>query len=237
MIISELVKAAEVETKLQYHDELNPAIWSDNALRPEINNALLEIAEQFREYMNIEPDRVVDIIFTGSNANYNWSDLSDIDLHLIVDFSGEDAAFLDDYLKVKKDLWNTEHNIRLRGYDVELYTQKVGDPLVATGIYSVLQNRWETRPMMVKPSYDDGAVRAKAADIMNDIDSLIADDRGLEAAMQIKDRIKKMRQAGLEEAGEFSVENLAFKTLRNNNYLDKLSEYINRTQDALLSIA
>lgn len=237
MIISELVNPSDVQTRLQYHEELNPALWVNDTLRPEINNALLEIAEQFREYMNIEPERVVDIIFTGSNANYNWSDLSDIDLHLIVDFSGENATFLDDYLKVKKDLWNTEHHIKLRGYDVELYTQKVGDPLVATGIYSVMQGRWETQPVMVKPSYDDGAVRAKAADIMNDIDSVIADDRGLEAALQIKDRIKKMRMAGLEEAGEFSTENLAFKTLRNNNYLDILSEYINRTRDAQLSLA
>jgi hypothetical protein len=45
-----------------------------------------------------------------------------------------------------------------------------------------------------------------------------------------------MRRAGLDSGGEFSVENLAFKVLRNMKYLDKLSKAYHQQQDDQLSL-
>ena len=38
----------------------------------------------------------------------------------------------------------------------------------------------------------------------------------------ISEKIKKMRQSGLDSGGEFSVENIVFKVLRRNGMLDRL---------------
>ena len=50
------------------------------------------------------------------------------------------------------------------------------------------------------------------------------------------EKIKKLRRAGLESEGEYSVENLAFKTLRNTGYLRKLSDLKREAYDAMMSI-
>lgn len=48
--------------------------------------------------------------------------------------------------------------------------------------------------------------------------------------------IRRLRQAGLAQGGEFSVENLAFKLLRSRGKIDKLRRHIDRLQSAELSI-
>jgi hypothetical protein len=45
-----------------------------------------------------------------------------------------------------------------------------------------------------------------------------------------------MRQAGLERAGEWSVENLVFKILRNLGIIDQLTEKIRELEDQELSL-
>jgi len=58
-----------------------------------------------------------------------------------------------------------------------------------------------------------------------------------EEAERVRSRIKEMRQAGLESAGEFSVENLVFKYLRNNGHLDRLSRLRRIAYDDELSVS
>ena len=45
-----------------------------------------------------------------------------------------------------------------------------------------------------------------------------------------------MRRAGLDQGGEFSVENLAYKILRNLGYLDRLSRALDDQIDRGLSL-
>jgi hypothetical protein len=46
--------------------------------------------------------------------------------------------------------------------------------------------------------------------------------RDLEAANAIKDEIGKLRKAGLDRAGEFSVENMVFKELRRDGTIEEI---------------
>src|SRR5258706_8656305 len=89
-------------------------------------------------------------------------------------------------------------------------------------------------------SIDEPDVQMKVADIINKIDIIIKDfEKGEDVmikAKAVKDRIKKMRQAGLYKEGEYSPENLAFKILRNSGYLDKLSDLKNDSFDRKLSL-
>ncbi len=59
---------------------------------------------------------------------------------------------------------------------------------------------------------------------MKEIDALAKSSFDVDKVNTLKEKIKKMRKAGLDKKGEYSVENLAFKVLRNNGYLEKLGE-------------
>ena len=74
----------------EYHKELNPNIWTDNKLNPEIREKLLEIAAAFVDYLDLDVD-IEDITLTGSLANYNYTKYSDFDLHILTDYKQYDV--------------------------------------------------------------------------------------------------------------------------------------------------
>jgi hypothetical protein len=61
-------------------------------------------------------------------------------------------------------------------------------------------------------------------------------DSGMESIDKVKDKLKKYRTAGLEDGGEMSDENLVFKVLRRNGYIQKLFDFQNEYQDKKLSL-
>lgn len=220
------------------HGELTPVVWDDERMKPEVRKQLLEIAKTFEESLGI-PVKVKDIWLTGSTANYNWSKFSDIDLHLLLDFSeiDEDEEMVRELMLAKKSVFNEEHDIKIGPFDVELYAQDVHEPHEATGVYSVKNDKWLRRPKREKPELDLVAVKRKAGSMMKMIEQALAkdscDSSCLDRAM---DRIKKMRKTGLDKGGEYSVENLAFKVLRRNGYLEKLWTEQRKRLDRELSL-
>jgi hypothetical protein len=229
-------------TNLEYHSTLNPKLWQKFELNDKVADRLEQIAQEFLQFLAIAPISVSDIIITGSNCSFNYSKLSDIDLHLIIDpkVACESCAgdFIEDCFQAKKNLWNLEHDISIRGYQVELYAQPKDGTMTANGIYSLRQRNWIKKPSTnIEHDYDDISVKAKAKEMMSQIDSVIDDKVSDKTVIQaLKDKIKKTRQAGLEKGGEFSVENLAFKVVRNNGYMDKLYDYSLKADDAELSL-
>jgi hypothetical protein len=140
-------------------------------------------------------------------------------------------GLVQDFLKTKSTNWNQNHDVKIYGYDVELYVQDISEEHVSTGVYSILKNEWLVKPEKKRISVDDKNVKLKSERIMDSIDDLYDDmkktenyDEIVEKSDKIKDKIKKMRQAGLDRAGEFSVENMVFKVLRRNGMLDRLSD-------------
>lgn len=230
----------ELDTKLEYHDTLNKKLWDENdMLIPEVRTALIRIASAFEEFIDKDGKifEIVDIIITGSNCNYNYTPQSDIDLHLIVNLDDiEDTELVSAFLTAKKTLWKDQHDIKIKGYDVELYAQDKNDHLVATGVYSIINNKWIEKPHREKLSIDNFSVQTKACDIINQIDNVIKGNATVKQIDDIKDKIRKMRQSGLSKGGEFSVENLAFKAIRNNGYFDKLNNLKKSITDKDLSL-
>ncbi len=239
-ILDEKVEPKDVDLKIAYHETLNPALWDGDKLKPKVRDALMRIADLFEEYLDIPNIKVTDVILTGSNANYNWTALSDCDLHVICDLKdvrGKCEDLLTEFLFSKKKVWNDNHDMTIYGYDVELYTQDVTESLTAAGIYSLQDNKWLTKPTHNEPKIDDGAVRAKAASLMNKIDDFVGGDVSkVERIHQFREKIAKLRKSGLERAGEFSTENLVFKVLRNNGYLEKLQKVYNSAVDKKYSL-
>jgi hypothetical protein len=227
------------------HQNLNQSLWSeDDQLRPEVRERLLEIAQQFISKTQGADAEIKDITFTGSLANYNYSMLSDIDLHILIDFEqlNDDIDLVKDYFNAVKALWNYWHDIRIKDHEVEVYVQNETEPHVSSGIYSVMNDEWIKKPVPQKAEIDEESIATKANSLKDQIDRALAlmekDEykEAYERAIKIRNKIKKFRKAGLETAGEYSVENLAFKALRNNGYLGKLSNLKREAYDKMMSL-
>ena len=211
---------------------LNPKIWNGDQLDPAVAQKLKETADAFQEFIGIELD-VVDYTITGSNANYTWTDHSDLDLHLIVAGEVDDAAR--ELFNAKKALWGEQHNITIKGLPVECYVQGREEEHHSTGVYSIADNQWLVEPKKIKPEVDDSAVEAKKDSVIHDIETALL-SKDLNRLRLVKEKITKMRQAGLERAGEWSVENLVFKILRNLGLIDEITDKIRELEDQELSL-
>jgi hypothetical protein len=135
----------------------------------------------------------------------------------------------------KKNEYNFTHSIKIKDIDVELYVQDVQQPHRSAGIYSVLNDRWISKPKHQPPTIRDADVTKKARNYSSRINQAMrAND--LNTARETMSDIRKLRQAGLETGGEYSVENLAFKLLRARGKIDKFRRHINKLQSAELSL-
>jgi len=242
-------KYSDILSSFVSNDTLNPEIWNDvesdtPTLKPNIRKALLMIAGEFLEFLG-EDIFIDDVRFTGSLANYNWSKFSDIDLHLYVDFSQfdlEDKEVYKELFNLKKTLFNTTHNIKVKGYEVELYAEDIDEQHFSTGVYSVLFETWVHKPEKEEVRIDKEMLKSKANSMMEKIDNVIENakdeeyDKAMKLIDQFKEKIKKYRTAGLEKEGEYSYENLVFKVLRRNGYIDKLFDFKNKLMDKNLSL-
>lgn len=227
------------ELTVRYNEELNPVIWDGTELKPEVADKLKEIAEEFIEFLEVPELQVEDVIITGSNASFNWTEQSDIDLHVIVNMDAvrstcEDLA--DDYFQDKKTIWNTQHDIKIYGQPVELYVEDVNEGNISAGKYSLMNDEWIKVPAYNPPQYDDADVLAKVEQLKYEIDKVVDAKADKDAVERLKEKIRNYRKAGLQSKGEWSVENLAFKELRNTGYLEKLRNYSRTERDDALSL-
>jgi len=211
---------------------LNPKLWVDGQLKPEIKKQLLKIAEKFEEFIGIDLD-VIDYTITGSNANYMWTAYSDLDLHIIVDGMPNETER--ELFNAKKALWAEEHNIKIKNLPVECYVQGNEEEHHSTGVYSIVADQWIEKPKKVKPNLNDASIKIKKDSLMHDIETALH-SKDITTLRNVKEKITKMRKAGLEKAGEWSTENIVFKVLRNLGMIDKLTTEIKNLEDEELSL-
>jgi len=219
-----------------YNDILNPVIWDNNKLNPEIKEKLLQIGKDF--YADTETDAPLkDILFVGSLANYNWSDTSDFDVHVVIDFKDVDGnvELVEKLVNALKSKWNDEHDIHLKGHNVEVYIQDVTKENRSTGVYSLMQDKWLSEPQKENIQIDKEKIQEKYNDTVRKINSAIKAQDINKLKAIVKD-VYDMRQAGLDKSGELSTENLVFKILRNRNYIEKLKQEIINLYDKKQSL-
>lgn len=234
---------SDLEMDIEYHDELNPKLWTEAMpeeaeLKEDVHTALKKAAKAFIEFLQVPKVKIQDITLTGSCANFNWTPSSDIDLHIVIDMEQAEEEYgelIKEYFDAKKSVWNDLHDITVKGIPVEFYVQASAEKHYSTGVYSLKRDYWVIEPKQSKPEIDDTAVERKAKEMMKLVDDAIATNKA-SVVERVMEKLRKMRKAGLEEAGEFSTENLAFKMLRNNGYLEKLADVRTKTFDRELSV-
>ena len=241
-----IVKSFEPKESLS--DQIFEGSDGDFSMRGDIRKRLLEISDNFIESLSIE-FFIHDIVLTGSLSNYNWSEYSDVDLHILIDFDEIGSSknsnsvamhkIFKEFFDAKKNVWNESHDIKIKGYDVELYVQDVNEEHVSSGVYSVLHNKWVVKPERNTPNIDDRKILEKGEEYAKKIDKLVMLGNKQDVIGKIDDlrkKIKEFRQCGLESGGEYSYENLTFKLLRRNGYIEKLLKLKSKITDKKLSI-
>lgn len=228
-----------ISEKVEYHRELCPKVWNNMQMDEALREKLLAIANDFWESLKLDIE-LYDIQLTGSLANYNWTNSSDLDVHLIIDFGqiNQDQDLVRKALDGQRFIWNQRHALQLRGHDVECYVQHKDEQHVASGLFSILKNQWIITPTWKEPKVDEKDVTEKVRVIKSEMSEIM--DRlkkaDSEEAQELYDyigrfrkKIQNDRKEGLAKDGEFSIENLAFKELRRDGSIEKI---INAQQDA-----
>ena len=240
----------KILTSFRLKESLNVDIWQKTnggyTMKTKVRDRLLKIANDFIEFLDV--DLVIsDIIMSGSLANYNWSDYSDIDLHITADFSqfnDREQELYEELFHLKKSLYNKKHNITIYGYEVELYVEDISQQYDVKNIakFSVLNDEWIETPVKNEVEFSNDRVKSKAQQWMNIIDGVIDNvkdedfDDAKDLIEKYNDKLRKYRTCGLQKGGEYSDENLVFKVLRRNGYLEKLKELKSKITDKQLSL-
>ena len=227
---------------IEKHNELNQKIFDGMELRPEVKEKVQDITNTFLTLLaeNEITLKVRDVILTGSNASYNYTKDSDIDVHILAN-----TRDLDDPQKLYPKLYDAyrrifenKFDISFYGIPVETYVEIEDNPVVSNGIYSIMYDCWIKKPTegYVK-DVDQEAINKAAEPWIKEAEDLI-ENGDVDAVDDYITRLYEMRQKGIynTEGSEFSDENLIFKEVRNAGLLDKLKELKNELISKDLSL-
>ena len=206
--------------------ELNPKLWEDKKLKRDVREAIIDIVSEFMDNLII-PVEILDVRVVGSNASYNYTEHSDLDVHIIsnLELVGSPTEIVQALYNSERSNFNRTHNIKIKGIDVELYVEDVNSSVNSNGIYSVIDDIWIKEPQIIKErsvKIDKKELR----DLVNSVKSVLADGD----SDDIKDCINMlylMRKDSIATDGEYGVGNLLFKEIRNRGLLSALKDKYN----------
>ena len=206
--------------KFEVHETLNPKLWSsDNKLLDDVKVKIVEIIEQFISTCDI-PINMVDAHLVGSNASYNYTQYSDLDVHIISNFDLIDAPkeVLQVVYNALKAKFNAEYDISIRGVDVEIYVEDIRSTAVSNGIYSLYEDKWIKFPkkltdipeVEIEPEFSVWKEKFQNAINNENSDSIV----------NVINDIYILRKNSLDAEGEYGKGNHIFKEIRNCGLLD-----------------
>ena len=227
-----------------YKKQLNPKYWDKNKnFNQKIRKKILRIVRNFLEEIDLDIP-VYDIRLTGSLANYTYNKHSDLDVHIITKFKdiNKDVKIVKEMLSDKRFIWNLKHNISIKGHEVELYFENKGEYHAATGLFSLLRNKWVRQPEYEPPdSINVEGLKTKIyniSDLVRRLEKKLKKTKDKQEitlvykkAILLKNKIMSVRRDALSERGEFAFENLLFKKLRNNGVIERIIDLINKSYD------
>lgn len=221
---------------IEIHDTLNPKIWSGDELRPEVRTKILEIVNYFIQNFEI-PITPVDIHLLGSNASFNYTDKSDLDVHVIVNFDMIDTnkELVQAYMNSEKSKFNKDYDITIHDVPIELYIEDINAMTLSNGIYSMYQDEWIKYPQPIDKNVPEVELEPELTELKQEISQCLQ----IGDVQDIEDIINKLyiiRKTGLETDGEYSKGNQLFKEIRNLGLLDMLKNKYKELQGERLSL-
>ena len=224
---------------LRFTEILNPVFWIGDSLKPEVREALMNFAEAFAAYVDLDERAMVDVLLLGGNAGYNYTQYSDLDVHIVVDpkfIPDCNPDLLDQYYMDKKTLWELTHNVTIYGVKVEPYIER---PKItrkkSQGVYSILKKSWIQEPTRIEGDVDEKDIEKKVNNFKTKIDALIK-NRDADGLKELVKKLRDGRSVSLQKYGEYGFENMVFKELRNLGYIDKVRTVVVDLKSRRLSL-
>lgn len=206
--------------------ELNPKIWEDKKLREDVRETIIDIVSEFMDNLII-PVEILDVRVVGSNASYNYTEHSDLDVHIIsnLELVGSPTEIVQALYNSERSNFNRTHNIKIKGIEVELYVEDVNSAVTSNGIYSVIDDVWIKEPQIIKES----SVKIDKNELQNLVDSVqsVLDDGDSDDIKDCINMLYLMRKDSIATDGEYGVGNLLFKEIRNRGLLNALKDKYN----------
>ena len=199
----------------------------------------MRFAEAFAAYVDLDERAIVDVLLLGGNAGYNYTQYSDLDVHIVVDpkfIPDCNPDLLDRYYMDKKTLWELTHNVTILGSKAEPYIERPGvTRKKSQGVWSIMKKSWIQKPTPVEGDVDEKEIEKKVNNFINQINSLIkaADADGLKKLVK---KLRDSRGTSLQKYGEYGFENMVFKELRNQGYIDKIRTVVVNLKSRSLSL-
>ena len=220
---------------MEIHSTLNQKLFSGEKLKPEIKDRILKIVDAFVDDLTIKPD-VIDIQLVGSNVSYNYTTNSDLDVHIVTNFEllACDENLVQALYNAEKTNFNKNHDIKIKGINVELYVEDVKAGTASNGVYSVLEDDWVKFPKKLTgiKEYD----LSREVGIWKD---KIEDALSSGTEQEVKDIINRLymiRKNSILIDGEYGKGNQLFKEIRNLGLLDELKEKVHELLSRELSL-
>lgn len=198
-------------------------------LRKDVAAKLSEIVEEYVDDSEIfDIDDIIDAEILGSNANYNYNDTSDIDLHLIVNMSdiSNNTEIVQIASNLERSEFNKHYDIEIRDLQVELYVEDVRSGAMSNGIYSLFQNEWIRKPKKETiPDYSNDEEYLRLLDQWTDeANDVLYNEKDSTNVKSFVNRLYNFRRISLMTDGEFAKGNLVFKQLRKSGIIEKLKD-------------
>ena len=218
------------EVAVELHDTLNPKLWDENNnLRPVVKDRLIRIVDKYIESSDvITKEDVSEVELLGSNASYNSTPYSDLDVHLVVKWDAVscDPALFQLACNAERSNFNKNYDITIKGIEIEMYVEDVKASTASNGIYSLYKDEWIKFPQKITvPNYDSDEEYIALLDKWKSLAETVLGSAN--EAQQVQDYINNLynlRRTSIMTDGEFGKGNLVFKEIRNLGLLDKLKE-------------
>jgi len=224
---------------LRFTDVLNPVFWIGDSLKPEVREALMRFAKAFAAYVDLDDRAIADVILLGGNAGYNYTAMSDLDVHLVVEpkyIPVCNPDLLDEFYMDKKTLWELTHKVTIFGSKAEPYIERPGvTRKKSQGVYSLMRQAWIQKPEKMEDELDEKELEKKVKDLKHKIDTYIKNEDP-EALNSLVKKLRVSRGVSLQKYGEYGFENMVFKELRNQGYVDKIRSTVVNLKSRSLSL-
>jgi len=213
----------QLDETFEVHETLNPKIFDGNHLKREMHTGIINIVKEFEKYLKV-PLSIADIQLCGSNCSYNYTNNSDLDVHIIANFEvvTTDTEILQALYDAKKSNFNHDYNITLHGIKVELYVQDIRSTCISNGIYSVCDDKWVREPKPIKSITKHNT--EKDVEKWAGIITQAITECNTEQLNTLVNNLYLMRHNSIATEGEYGKGNQIFKDIRTTGLFDKLKQ-------------
>ncbi len=218
-----------VDQMTRFSKRLPPQFFDGTKLKDAVRDKSIAFANARFLELGLPGLQIIDMLYVGSLASFEYDDLSDVDIHIILDpasFPGE-KAMLRRYLSKFNDLNEFLYG-RVTFYgrkaDFSFYADTVENRLEpGVGVYSLFARDWPSAPQAAPIRFSRERIVTELKDFIaryNDLATAYAKDKRYfecDAFSRLREEVRLYRRKGIAKDGIRSTENIVYRALRRVN--------------------